>query len=556
MTLPHLVAIAAAGLLASAAPAPAPAPSSGTGLARLDTVPLYTDLGSHHRRISTRVPAAQQYFDQGLRLAYGFNHAEAIRSFTRAAELDSACAMCYWGIALRLRAARQRADGLRRAASPRTRRQKARRAQVPRAPRERAYIDAVARRYEAGPPADRARLDSAYARAMAKVAKAYPNDLDAATLYAESLMDLRPWNYWTAGRARRTRAPLRSSASSGGSSPRNPNHPGACHYYIHAVEAVDPEGRGARAPSGSRSLMPGEGHMVHMPAHIYIRVGRWNDAVKANQHAIHTDEVFIDGQQPKGRLSPGLLSRTTSTSSPSPPPWPAGARRRSRRPGRCSKVNLDVARQVGHAAGDGALPHAHAHDLRAMGRGARGTAARPRTSASRYAMAYYARGVAHAAKQQWAEAQAALDTVTAITRATPDGAEPKTPLSIAVHALTGEIATRRGDLDAGHHPLPRGARIEDAGLYFEPPKWYYPIRHSLGAALLQAGKAAEAERVYRRRPQAIPRERLGPVRSGTGARGAGENRRGEAGGRALPRGLGGRGREAGRIEVLVSEGRE
>ena len=178
MTFPHVVTFAAAALLANAAPAPAPAPGSGTGLTR--AVPLYTDLGSHHKRISTRVPAAQQYFDQGLRLTYGFNHAEAIRSYTHAAELDTTCAICYWGIALaygpHVNAPMDSASGV--AAYAAAQKALALKSHAP-AP-ERAYIDAVAQRYEAAPPADRARLDTAYSRAMAKVVKAYPNDLDAA----------------------------------------------------------------------------------------------------------------------------------------------------------------------------------------------------------------------------------------------------------------------------------------------------------------------------------------------------------------------------------------
>src|SRR6185437_11088367 len=168
-----------------------PAPPSLSG-----TVPLYTNLGSHHKRITTRVAATQQYFDQGLRLVYGFNHAEAIRSFTRAAELDPTCAMCYWGIALaygpHVNASMDKASGIAAYAAL----QKALAFKSHATKPERAYIEALAQRYEADPPADRARLDTLYSRAMGQVAKTYPKDLDAATLYAESLMDLRPWNYW------------------------------------------------------------------------------------------------------------------------------------------------------------------------------------------------------------------------------------------------------------------------------------------------------------------------------------------------------------------------
>jgi tetratricopeptide (TPR) repeat protein len=282
--------LAALVVLASAAPSrgtestEAPAPSSSPS----DKVPLYTDLGSHHKAISTQVPAAQQYFDQGLRFVYGFNHAEAIRSFKQAAELDPTCAMCYWGIALaygpHVNAPMDSASGVAAYSAA----QKALALKSQSTAPERAYIEAVAQRYEEVPGTDRARLDTLYSKAMEQVAKKYADDLDAATLYAESLMDLRPWNYWKPdgtpypGTKEIVRQLERVIS-------RNPNHPGACHYYIHAVEAVNPK---AAVPCAERlaQLMPGEGHMVHMPAHIYIRVGRWNDAVLANQHAIHSDD--------------------------------------------------------------------------------------------------------------------------------------------------------------------------------------------------------------------------------------------------------------------------
>jgi len=496
MTSTHIIAFAVAALLACGGPswgtestvAPARPPSNA------ETVPLYTNLGSHTKRISTNVAATQQYFDQGLRLVYGFNHAEAIRSFTRAAELDPTCAMCYWGIALAYGpnvnapmdaasggaayAAAQKALGLKSRATA----------------AERAYIEAVAQRYAETPPTDRAPLDTAYSRAMKRVASTYANDLDAATLYAESLMDLRPWNYW---RPDGTPYPgtnelvrqLRKVLS------RNPNHPGACHYYIHAVEAVNPK---AAVPCAERlaRLMPGEGHMVHMPAHIYIRVGRWNDAVQANQHAIHTDEVFIEGQHPMGVYPLAYYPHNIHFLAFASTMAGRSAQAIEASNTLTGKVNVDVARQVGML--QEMLPY-HALTLTTFGKwdDVLAQPLPPEDIRFSYAMAHYARGVAHAAKGQWPEAQAALDTVTAINAATPDGAEGKTALSIAVHALSGEIATRRGDLEAGLTHFREAAKIEDGGLYFEPPKWYYPIRHSLGATLLKARHPAEAEKVYR-----------------------------------------------------------
>jgi tetratricopeptide (TPR) repeat protein len=482
-------------LLASAASnwgAEATATSPAKSLA--DTVPLYTNLGSHHKPISTRVPATQQYFDQGLRLVYGFNHAEAIRSFTRAAELDPTCAMCYWGIALaygpHVNAPMDAASGGAAYAAA----QKALALTLHATASERAYIEAVAQRYEATPPADQTRLDKSYSRAMERVATTYTDDLDAATLYAESLMDLRPWNYWKPdgtpypGTDEIVRQLKRVIT-------RNPNHPGACHYYIHAVEAVNPQ---AAVPCAERlaQLMPGEGHMVHMPAHIYIRVGRWNDAVEANQHAIHTDEAFIEGQHPMGVYPLAYYPHNIHFLAFASTMAGRSAQAIEASNVLTAKVNVDAARQVGML--QEMLPY-HVLTLTTFGKWDE-VLAEPLPPADirfSYAMAQYARGVAHAAKGQWAEAQAALDTVTAINATTPEGADGKTALSIAVHSLSGEIATRRGDLDAATNYFRKAAKIEDAGLYFEPPKWYYPIRHSLGATLLKAGQHAEAEQVYR-----------------------------------------------------------
>jgi len=496
MKSPHIIAFAAAALLACAAPSwatestdePAPPPSLS------DTVPLYTNLGSHHKRISTKVPATQQYFDQGLRLVYGFNHAEAIRSFTHAAEIDPTCAMCSWGIALaygpHVNAPMDQASGVAAYAAV----QKALSLKSHATAPERAYIEALAQRYEADPPADRARLDASYSRAMGQVAKTYPKDLDAATLYAESLMDLRPWNYWRPdgtsypGTKEIVRQLEKVLA-------RNPNHPGACHYYIHAVEAVNPK---AAVPCAERlaRLMPGEGHMVHMPSHIFIRVGRWNDAVQANHHAIDTDEEFIEGQRPMGVYPLAYYPHNIHFLAFASTMAGRSAQAIEASNTLTSKVNLNAARQVGLL--QEMLPY-HTLTLTTFGKWDEVLAEPlpPEDIRFSYAMALYARGVAHAAKGEWAEAQAALDTVKAADAATPEGAEGKTALSIAVHALSGEIATRCGDLDTGITHFREAVKIEDAGLYFEPPKWYYPIRHSLGAALLKAGHHAEAETMYR-----------------------------------------------------------
>lgn len=467
--------------------------ATAASLSAQSPVPLYNNLGTYHKNIGTKVPAAQQYFDQGLRLVYGFNHAEAIRSFSRAAELDPSCVMCYWGIAYaygpHVNAGMDSASGVKAYEAV----QKAR--AIPNAPAwQKKYIDAVAARYAAVPPNDRAALDSAYSRAMWSISRTEPNDLDAAALAAESSMDLRPWNYWTAERkpypgTTQLVKQLETVIM------QNPNHPGACHFYIHAVEAADPK---LAVPCAERlaRLMPGVGHMVHMPAHIYVRVGRYADAAASNVHAIHTDETFIEGQpQPTvyslayyphnihflafvstmaGRSAQALEASKTLT----------------------SKVNMEVAKSVGML--QEMVPY-HVLTLTSFGRWDDVLAEPLPPSGLRFptAMSYYARGVAQAAKGNFTAARLSLDSVTAIDEATVADAEFKAPISIAMHALMGEIATRSGDPAAGVAHFQEALKIEDKGLYFEPPKWYYPVRQSLGASLLKAGRAAEAEQVYR-----------------------------------------------------------
>ena len=466
-----------------------------------DTVPLYTDLGDHHVPITTSIPLAQRYFDQGMRLVYGFNHGEAIRSFDHAARLDPNCAMCYWGVAYaygpHVNAGMDSAAAVAAYAALRQAQSRAQHA----SPRERAYIAALAHRYASNPPADRAALDSAYAAAMGEVVKRYPEDWDAATLYAEALMDKRPWNYWD----KKTGEPYPGTSEIVAQLERvlrsDPRHPGACHYYIHAVEAVAPE-KAVACAERLAALMPGAGHLVHMPAHIYIRVGRYADAITANRHAVHADDVFIEGQKPHG-LYPlayyphnhHFLAFAATLTGESALAIEAAKRTAATTP-------VQVAKQVPFLEPYLYYPYltlvtfGRWDDLLAM-------PLPPADLAYSRAMAQYARGVALAARQRFAEAQAALDTLTQIAGsgtqayAAAGWTTPRTKLQMATHALLGEIAARRGALQEGIAHFREAMKIEDDQLYSEPPDWYYPIRHSLAAALLQAGGAVEAERLYR-----------------------------------------------------------
>ncbi len=462
-------------------------------------VPLYDNLGDHHQAITTMVPETQRYFDQGLRLAYGFNHAEAIRAFEEAARLDPQCAMCFWGTAYaygpNINAPMDSASGV--AAYVAVQQALALASGV--SERERAYIEALAQRYAAEPPADRAALDSAYARAMGEVARRYPDDLDAAALAAEARMDLRPWNYWTsAGQPYPGTSELVAQLE--GAIARNPNHPGACHFYIHAVEAVAPE---KAVPCAERlaGLMPGAGHLVHMPAHIYIRVGRWADAITSNQHAVHTDESYIADQGPMGVYPIAYYPHNYHFLSFAATMVGRSAQAIEAARGVVTNVPIEVARQVPPV--EPLVPYLHL-TLVTFGRWEDVLREPQPPSDLRFAsgMVHYARGVAFAVTGRWGEAEAALDSVRRIAAATEDDNRPV--IDIAAHALEGEIAARRGQLDVAVSHFTQAMRIEDEMLYFEPPPWYYPVRHSLGAVLLEAGRAAEAEAVYRQDLKRFP----------------------------------------------------
>jgi tetratricopeptide (TPR) repeat protein len=467
-----------------------------------DTVPLYDDLGSHHREITTQVALTQQYFDQGLRLTYAFNHAEAIRAFDEAARLDPNCAMCYWGTALaygpNINAPMDSTSGVKAYAAA----QQAL-AHLPHASeRERAFIEALATRYAAVPPANRAALDSAYADAMEEVVDQYPDDQDAAVLYAESRMVLRPWNYWT-----KEGEPYPGTQEVveliEGVVAKNPDHPGACHFYIHAVEAVSPE---KAVPCAERlaGLMPGAGHIVHMPAHIYVRVGRYGEAVDSNVHAVHTDETFIADQGPAG-IYPGFyyphnyhfLSFASTMAGRS-----KGAIEAAHPT--AAKMPLEIARMVPDGERLLAQPHV---TLATFGRWEEVLAEPVPPSDLRLAtgLVQYARGAALAATGRYDEAEAALDSVNQIASAyNPDLGWPKTVLELASHVLQGDLAARRGQTEQAieHYRLATG--LQDGLQYTEPPYWHQPVRHLLGAALLEAGRAAEAETAYREDLERFP----------------------------------------------------
>lgn len=448
------------------------------------TVPLYSDLGTYHYAISTDVPATQDYFDQGMRLYYAFNHAEAIRAFREAARLDQACAMCYWGIALSYGPNINLPQDSASAVAAYEAVQEASALADNANPRKHALIDALATRYAAEPPANRAELDSAYVEAMRGVVTTYPDDLVAATLYAEAMMDLSPWNYWEQDGSPRphTEEVLEQLERVLAVAP---DHPGANHFFIHAVEAVDP----ARAVPMAERLagqMPGAGHLVHMPGHIYVRVGRYEDAIIANEHALHADETFIRDQNPAtGVYTVGYYPHNFDFLA-----FAASMIGRSEQT--ISAVDSMVAavpsEMIG-APGMSMLQNLTMRPLQMRIRFARWDEilATPEPAADlphSRAIWQYARGRALIATGDLAGARAAL---TQVQKAARDPQLNDLPLefntsgavlSIAERVLAGHIAARSGDYPEAIALLTEAVNREDGLTYGEPPNGRFPSARS------------------------------------------------------------------------------
>ncbi|MFW6088307.1 MAG: tetratricopeptide repeat protein [Gemmatimonadota bacterium] len=463
--------------------------------------PLYDGLGDHHREITTASERAQAYFDQGLRLQYAFNHAEAIRSYEAALAADPECAMCWWGIALaagnNINAGMDEAGGRLAYEAAGKAGTLAGKATAP----ERMLIDAIGARYGPDPLEGRAALDSAYARAMERVAETYPRDTDVLTLYAASLMNLSPWLYWEGPYDDRSPRPgtLRIVSTLEDALEADPEHPGACHYLIHAVEAAYPE-RAVECADRLAALMPAAGHIVHMPGHIYIRVGRYRDAVEANRHAVHQDEAYIadQGQQSvyTGAYYPHNYHFMAFAATMAGMKEDALYAARTVSP----KVPLEVARAVPFIQNAIVMPELTLLTFGEWEAVLDVPAPDPSLELASV-MHRYARGTALAALGRLDDARALLGELRAESREAAreaGGDEAANPvLSIAAHSLAGEIALRAGEPAAAVERFRQAARLEDGMVYEEPPLWYYPTRHSLGRALLEAGDAAGAEQVYR-----------------------------------------------------------
>ncbi|MCG8363944.1 MAG: hypothetical protein MJA27_11515 [Pseudanabaenales cyanobacterium] len=472
------------------------------------TIRLHENLGDHHHPISTQSDLAQSYFDQGLTLAYGFNHAQAAGSFQQAAKLDPNCAMCYWGTAFVLGPninapmaddvvpeawqALQRAIGLSENASA----------------QEQAYIQALAQRYSSAPIADRHSLDVAYANAMRQVAQRYPDDLDAVTLFAEALMNTTPWNYWAAnGDSKPETVEVLTALES--VLERDPNHPGANHLYIHAVEASPDPDRGLASADRLRNLVPGAGHLVHMPSHIYLRVGQYHDASLANERAIAADQAYVTQSQAQG-LYPALYFSHNMHFL-----WYAAMME-----GRSARAINVAYRIAAHMSPEQVravplLERFRPVPLFALARFGHwdDILAQPQPAAD---LAYetaiwrYARGLAFAAQGRLDAAlseAADLDQIAnseALQALDVDFFYAGTQLDIARKILAAEIAGQRGQTDDLIQHLEAAVKRQDDLPYMEPPYWYYPVRQSLGSALLQANRPEEAELVFRQDLEQAP----------------------------------------------------
>lgn len=463
---------------------------------------LADDLGTLHYPITTSVPLAQQFFDQGLRLTYAFNHGEALRAYRKARTLDPNCAMCYWGEALvlgpNINAPMDTASVV--PAFDAVNRAKA--VADPASAKERALIEALAARYGQDAQADRAALDQAYAAALQKVATSYPDDDQIALLYAESLMDLQPWDYWQAagtqpkGRTAEIVGLLESVLA------RSPDHPGAIHYYIHLTEASSDPQRAMPYAQRLGRLMPGAGHLVHMPFHTFFRLGLYKEAVEANRQAVRADEAYIARSTPVGIYPQAYYPHNVHSLMVSAQMAGDGA------------TVIESADKLGRIVSDAAakniawvqpikaapyFAHAQFSDAKTILDLADPGAELPYARA----MWHYARGVGLANAGDVTAAQAEVDAIAKLEETNDfadlvaGGVPAKDVLRLARQVARARIAQANQDPAGAIQHFEAAVALEDALTYSEPPYWYYPTRQSLGAALLLAGRLDQAEEALR-----------------------------------------------------------
>lgn len=466
------------------------------------------NLGAHHRAVSTRNAAAQRAFDQGLVWAYAFNHDEAMRAFQEAARLDPKLAMAWWGIALvngphinnpSVDTAHAKAawealgEAKRRLAHAR--------------PVEKALIEALAARYEDPQPSDRKFLDEDYAKAMAGVAKRFPKDADVATLYAEALMDVRPWDQWT--RAGEPEPGTKEILAALQRALRlDPLHPGALHLTIHALEASPHPERALAAADKLRRLVPDAGHLLHMPGHIYARTGRWEEAAEVNERAMAADARYKARQPVIGFYGLYMLHNAHFLAYTA---MMEGRRKVALEQTKAVVAEMPLPWVKENAAFADAFQTVHWEAMKRFGlwpellKEPAPDAGLPVSTASWHAM----RGTAFAALGRVDEALAEQSAFEGAMTRVPVEFSWGTNAAISVlqvekEVLAGEIAFRQQKMDDAIAHLQQAVKLEDGLKYDEPPDSIIPARHSLGAVLLAAGRAKEAEAVYREDLKAYP----------------------------------------------------
>jgi tetratricopeptide (TPR) repeat protein len=480
------------------------------GMGSSKPVTLVTGIGDLHHSVSTTNAQAQQFFDQGLRFIYAFNHDEAARSFLKATELDPKLAMAYWGIAeavgpnyndpasedrfKQAHEAIQKAVDLKNNASP----------------SEQAYIAAMALRFPADPKSDLRKAAEQYHDAMREVVKAYPDDLDAATLFAESGMDLRPWGLWHKdGTPEEGTEEIVATLES--VIKRDPNHMGAVHYYIHAVEASNSPERALAGANRLAAMAPAAGHIVHMPAHVYIRTGDYVAAVKTNQDAAAVDRAYIKSSGAQGIYPMMYYSHNLHFIA------------------MCSAMNGNyteaikaadmLAAHVGPAVK--AMPPLEGFMTIPMAVNVRfhkwdailASKAPDPEMKTATVFWHFARGMAFAAKGKTSAAEAEHKIVSDAEKATPDDVifampinnKAKDIMKIAEDVLGAQIALSKKDNAAAVSLLREAVAVQDTLKYGEPPDWFFPVRESLGGVLLMSGDSKGAEQVFREDLEKNPR---------------------------------------------------
>ena len=468
-------------------------------------MPLFDDLGTHHYPVSTSVPDAQRYFDQGLILAFGFNHSEAARSFREAYRLDPDCALCYWGEALvlgpNINAPMDPSVVPQAYKSMRESQALAKNA----TDKEQALISALAKRYSKTAPVNRRPLNEAYAAAMRDVARRFPGDSVIAALFAESLMDLHPWNFWTKqGKAQPWTAEIVATLER--ALELDANNPLANHLYIHALEASPHAAKAIPSAQRLPSLVPGSGHLVHMPAHIYIRVGRYRDAILANQRAVRIDQGYLSHAHAESIYTIAYVPHNYHFL------WSAAIKTGQKQ--LASKAAADTAAQVKpelmrEPGFSGTLQHFYTIPLYTKALFGEWDAiltesAPPADLLYPAGVWHYARGLALLRKGKPDESARELEKLDkiakdpAIAKLAIFDLNPVTQiLQIAGEILRGELAAQNKDYDQAIFHLQRAVELEDGLNYTEPKDWYLPPRQVLGAILLEAGQAGKAEQAYR-----------------------------------------------------------